>query len=94
MLRIYDIDVDSWDPIFVFLCSNRLPDSTLTMWEHTLSDKTYIPKWSDLDKFLSNRYRTLESVSEIRSGPQPAGPQDVAAVGPSRRDKKVSSFQN
>ncbi|XP_061392264.1 uncharacterized protein LOC133327740, partial [Musca vetustissima] len=32
-LSLYDIDVRSWDPIFVFLCSNRLPDSTLTLWE-------------------------------------------------------------
>ncbi|XP_075155773.1 uncharacterized protein LOC142229117 [Haematobia irritans] len=66
-LRIHKIDIESWNPIFVFLCSNCLPDSTLTLWEQTLNDKTCIPKWSELDEFLTTRYRTLESVSEIRS---------------------------
>lgn len=66
LLRLYDIDVDSWGPIFIHVCSNRLPDSTLTLWEQTLSDKTAIPKWSELDSFLTSRYRTLESVKEIR----------------------------
>ncbi|KAM7356671.1 uncharacterized protein ACRADG_002324 [Cochliomyia hominivorax] len=66
-LKIHNIDVASWDPIFVFLCTNKLPETTLTLWEHQLRDKTSIPKWSELDEFLTNRYRTLESVSEIRS---------------------------
>ncbi|XP_073835532.1 uncharacterized protein [Musca autumnalis] len=66
-LSLYNMDVKSWDPIFVFLCSNRLPDSTLTLWEQGLADKTVIPKWADLDSFLTNRYRTLESVSEMRN---------------------------
>ncbi|XP_023298782.2 uncharacterized protein LOC111681260 [Lucilia cuprina] len=67
ILKLHNIDTDSWDPIFVFLCSNKLPDSTLTLWEQGLKDKSSIPKWSDFDEFLTNRYRTLESVSEIRS---------------------------
>lgn len=66
-LKLFDIDVQSWNPIFVFVCSNRLPDLTLTLWEQTLNDKTTIPDWSDLDSFLTNRHRTLESVSELRS---------------------------
>ncbi|XP_075159384.1 uncharacterized protein LOC142232519 [Haematobia irritans] len=94
-LKIYDIDVASWDPIFVFLCSNRLPDSTLTLWEHTLSDKASIPKWCDLDKFLTNRYRTLESVSEIRNNPHSSlSSQDPTTGDQSRRSKRVGSFQN
>lgn len=59
LLKSYDISIESWDPIFVFVCSNRLPDVTLTLWEHTLTDKTVIPKWSELDSFLTNRHRTL-----------------------------------
>ncbi|XP_075163097.1 uncharacterized protein LOC142235722 [Haematobia irritans] len=66
LLKLYEIDVASWDPIFVFVCSNCLPNSTLTLWEQTLLDKTSIPKWSGLDIFLTNRHRTLESVSELR----------------------------
>lgn len=66
-LQLYDIEVNCWDPIFVYICSNRLPDSTLTLWEQTLADKCTIPKWLQLDSFLTNRYRTLESVYELRN---------------------------
>ncbi|XP_037824461.1 uncharacterized protein LOC119612686 [Lucilia sericata] len=92
ILRLHRIDVDSWDPIFVFLCSNKLPDSILTLWEQGLKDKTSIPKWSDLDLFLTNRYRTLESVSEIRSAtskPTESKPKKV-----NRPSKVVNAFQN
>ncbi|XP_075158181.1 uncharacterized protein LOC142231459 [Haematobia irritans] len=67
MIKLYEIDVESWDPIFIFICCNCLPNITLTLWEQTLEDKSVIPKWSALDNFLTNRHRTLESVSEIRS---------------------------
>ncbi|XP_075150510.1 uncharacterized protein LOC142224614 [Haematobia irritans] len=66
LLRLYDVDINSWDPIFVYICCNCLPESTLTIWEQSLSDKTVVPKWSDLDSYLTNRYRTLESVSEMK----------------------------
>ncbi|XP_037818722.1 uncharacterized protein LOC119608392, partial [Lucilia sericata] len=85
-LKMYDIDVESWDPIFVFLCSNRLPDTTLTLWEQGLTDKTSIPKWADLDSFLTNRYRTLESVAELRKT------NTNSKVSLSTR--KINSFQN
>lgn len=65
-LKLYKVDVSSWDPILVYFCSSRLPESTITLWEHTLVDKTAIPTWNDLDNFLTNRYRTLESVAETR----------------------------
>ncbi|XP_073817221.1 uncharacterized protein [Musca autumnalis] len=94
LLKLYDIDVESWGPIFVFICCNRLPDSTLTLWEHTLSDKSEIPKWSDLDSFLTNRYRTLESVSEIRQkNSNPSGSSRNSPKCPSN-PKHVRTFQN
>lgn len=66
-LGLYEINVESWDPVFVFICSNRLPETTLTMWEQSLHNKAVIPKWSDLDLFLTDRHRTLESVHHTRS---------------------------
>ncbi|XP_075162900.1 uncharacterized protein LOC142235535 [Haematobia irritans] len=66
LLKLYNVDINSWDPIFVYVCCNCLPESTLTIWEQSLTDKTVVPKWSDLDSHLTNRYRTLESVSEIK----------------------------
>ncbi|XP_075150778.1 uncharacterized protein LOC142224886 [Haematobia irritans] len=91
-LRLYRVDVDSWNPIFVFLCSNCLPESTLTLWEQTLGDKTSIPLWTDLDEFLTNRYRTLESVTEIRnsSDPRSAPSKSKSSKG---GQNKVNTFQ-
>ncbi|XP_073831493.1 uncharacterized protein [Musca autumnalis] len=94
VLKTYDIDVKSWDPIFVFLCSNRLPDSTLTLWEQTLSDKSSIPRWAELDKFLTNRYLTLEYVSEMRRGVPGSIHKENSSEGKSKPSKNFSSFQN
>ena len=66
-LSSYEIDISTWDPILVYFSSSRLPESTLTHWEHTLKDKTAIPSWESLNTFLTNRYRTLESVAETRN---------------------------
>lgn len=60
------MNVASCDPIFVYLCSNRLPESTLTLSEHSLLDKSNIPWWAELDPFLAKRYGTLVSLSEMR----------------------------
>lgn len=53
--------------LYLYVCSNHLPNSTLTLWEQSLVEKSVIPKWSQLDSFLTSRYRTLESVSEMKS---------------------------
>lgn len=93
LLKLYAIDVDNWDPIFVYLCSNRLPEVTLMLWEQTLSNKAEIPKWSDLDAFLTNRHRTLESVSEIRR--IEIGPLHAVSKSSSHRNgsKNIRTFQ-
>ena len=65
-LEMYGIDTSNWDLIFILLCSDKLPASTVTLWEQTLVDKTAIPKWSHFNEFLYERFRTLESVAENR----------------------------
>ncbi|XP_075163105.1 uncharacterized protein LOC142235730 [Haematobia irritans] len=65
VLRLYDIDVKSWDPIFVFQCSSKLPRLTLSLWEQSIERKTELPKWDDLSKFLTERFHTLESVIDM-----------------------------
>ncbi|XP_073831622.1 uncharacterized protein [Musca autumnalis] len=64
-LKLHQIDVESWDPIFVFLCSTKLPITTLSLWEQTVSNKTEISKWSDLDTFLTARFQSLETVFDL-----------------------------
>ncbi|XP_037811016.1 uncharacterized protein LOC119603147 [Lucilia sericata] len=91
ILKLYNIDVESWDPIFVFLCTSKLPENTLTLWEQQLKDKTSIPKWLELNEFLTNRYRTLESVSEIRGSNCPKT-NDPKTKNSTTSNKKVHSF--
>ncbi|XP_061389909.1 uncharacterized protein LOC133325099 [Musca vetustissima] len=93
-LNLYSIDVNSWNPIFIFLCSNCLPDSTLTLWEQTLTDKAIIPQWSELDRFLTNRHRTLESVLEVKSSHDPKQnvPKHKSSISKSV-SSKVNTFQ-
>ncbi|XP_075162763.1 uncharacterized protein LOC142235394 [Haematobia irritans] len=64
-LQLHEICIDSWDPIFVFLCSTRLPVTTLSLWEQTVENKTEISKWADLDKFLTARFQSLETVFDF-----------------------------
>ncbi|XP_075149048.1 uncharacterized protein LOC142222851 [Haematobia irritans] len=65
ILKLFNIDICSWDPIFVYLCSAKLSKETLHLWEQSIQNKTELPKWSDLDNFLTGRFHALESVSDI-----------------------------
>ncbi|CAD6997982.1 unnamed protein product [Ceratitis capitata] len=89
VLQMYGIEIRNWDAIFVFLVSSRLPDTTLALWEQGIVDKAEIPRWEELDCFLSSRFQTLETVSDIQS-------TRVSKVGQNRAPvtsygKKVSS---
>ncbi|XP_017484420.1 PREDICTED: uncharacterized protein LOC108373089 [Rhagoletis zephyria] len=70
-LRCHQIDVSNWDAIVTYLCSTKLPESTLALWEQTIENKTEIAKWEDMDKFLSNRFQTLETISDIKAVKHP-----------------------
>ncbi|XP_075157708.1 uncharacterized protein LOC142230974 [Haematobia irritans] len=83
VLKLYKIDVGSWDPIFVFQCSSKLPKLTLSLWEQSIGEKTELPKWEDLSKFLIERFQTIESVSDMMNT-QESGP----------RHKKIGNFDN
>ncbi|XP_017479050.1 PREDICTED: uncharacterized protein LOC108368673 [Rhagoletis zephyria] len=66
-LNSHQINVSNWDAIIVYLCSTKLPESTLALWEQTIDHKNDIPKWEDMDKFLSNRFQTLETLSGLKN---------------------------
>lgn len=94
-LRLYNIDIKSWDPIFVYLCSTRLPENTLSLWEQSVSNKTECPSWKELDKFLTSRYQTLETINDISQRHSPPKSQDsVKHGGKGSTPRRVNSFQN
>ncbi|XP_075158073.1 uncharacterized protein LOC142231346 [Haematobia irritans] len=70
-LKLYDVDVSTWDAIFVYICSTKLPRTSLSLWEQSIKNKKDVSKWSELDSFLSSRYQTLETISEISGVPTP-----------------------
>ncbi|XP_075157602.1 uncharacterized protein LOC142230865 [Haematobia irritans] len=89
-LRMYDIDVSTWDAIFVYMCSTKLPSVTLSLWEQSIQNKKDLSKWSDLDSFLSSRYQTLETISEI-NGISAKEYSHSNTKKPSSSNKKVNS---
>ncbi|XP_041564470.1 uncharacterized protein LOC121467202 [Drosophila elegans] len=39
---------------------------TLSLWEQSLSSKSDIPTWDEMNTFLSERYRTLEAIEDMK----------------------------
>ncbi|XP_061395347.1 uncharacterized protein LOC133330966, partial [Musca vetustissima] len=86
VLELYKINVKSWDPIFVYQCSSRMPKLTLSLWEQSIANRTELPRWEDLNKFLTDRFHALESVADITSA-NGAQPSQVSRPKVSQFDK-------
>ena len=65
-MSIYDISTNSWDPIIVFICIQRLPTSTVCLWEQSVKDKSALSLWKDLDLFLTERIQTLDCLRDLK----------------------------
>lgn len=64
-LNNLNISTDSWDPIIIFLVSQKLdPELHLDWEEYAYKDNLEeFPTWDNLSKFLHTKYRTLELVT-------------------------------
>lgn len=51
--------VETWNTIFVFVLSQRLPKDSFEMWEQSVSSIKIFPQLSALEMFLENRRQTL-----------------------------------
>lgn len=92
-LTLLSIDTKNWDAIFVFICSTRLPEVTLGLWEQSQGSSSELPKWHDMDKFLTSRYQTLESVSDIKGSHTNPTPAKSSMSKPKPNDnRKYKSF--
>lgn len=56
VLSNHKIKTDNWDPILVYLCSSKLPEKTLALWEQSLESHKDLPTWKQMDKFLTYRF--------------------------------------
>ncbi|XP_075159825.1 uncharacterized protein LOC142232979 [Haematobia irritans] len=64
-LKAQGISISDWDPILVYLCSTKLPHGTLSLWEQSLKSHKDLPRWSEMDQFLSDRYEVVERLDSI-----------------------------
>ncbi|XP_059226988.1 uncharacterized protein LOC131998556 [Stomoxys calcitrans] len=65
-LETLGVDVKGWDPLLIYLCSAKLPRQFLEEFENSLEDCKILPKWAEFDKFLTHKFKTLESVGNIK----------------------------
>lgn len=63
-LKVLGIDISTWDPILIYLTTQKLDIQTRKEWEQSLKSSTSKPKMSEMFCFLENTFRALESVNE------------------------------
>ncbi|XP_050340593.1 uncharacterized protein LOC126767010 [Bactrocera neohumeralis] len=84
------VDIGNWDPIIIRICSKRLPQATLALWEQSVKNKTKTSKWEELDNFLTDRYRDLEAIERAKKSSNSVKP--VSA--PTQIKQNNNSHQN
>lgn len=84
----------SWDSIFTYLCSSKLPEATLSLWEQSLKNKSESPKWKDLDDFLTARFQTLEAVLDIKGAHSSSSDTRKFHAQNAPANKKLNTFNN
>lgn len=64
-LKNQEIDVNSWDPIVIFLLVQKLDSESHKEWEEYASKnhENELPSFATLKKFLETKFRTLELIS-------------------------------
>ncbi|XP_073833713.1 uncharacterized protein [Musca autumnalis] len=79
-MTVYDVITDHWDPIVVYICLQRLPKLTLTLWEQSIKNKSSLPSWKDLDAFLTERIQTLMCIQNICGTQSSKPPNNLLSV--------------
>lgn len=59
------INTDSWDPVIIFLISQKLDAESLKDWEEQAYKASCddMPTWDDMKGFLQSKFRTLELIA-------------------------------
>ncbi|XP_070142318.1 uncharacterized protein [Drosophila kikkawai] len=64
--EIFDGDYLRWATFRDLFTAIYLPKVTLSLWEQSLTNKSEIPAWEEMNSFLEERYRTLEAIEDVR----------------------------
>lgn len=66
-LKTFKVKVEQWDTLLIHIMIQRLPISTIQLWEEKLGDSQELPKFTNFIDFLQTRARVLESISNTIS---------------------------
>ncbi|XP_075150788.1 uncharacterized protein LOC142224895 [Haematobia irritans] len=65
-MAVNNVSTNDWDPILIFLCVQRLPKISVTLWEQGISDESALFSWVDMDRFLMERIQTLTCLRDLK----------------------------
>ncbi|XP_075150879.1 uncharacterized protein LOC142224987 [Haematobia irritans] len=65
-MAVNNVSTNDWDPILIFLCVQRLPKISVTLWEQDISDKSALSSWVDMDRFLTEMIQTLTCLRDLK----------------------------
>ncbi|XP_075158049.1 uncharacterized protein LOC142231320 [Haematobia irritans] len=65
-MAVNNVPTNDWDPILIYLCVQRLPKISVTLWEQGISDKSALSSWVDMDRFLTERIQTLTCLRNLK----------------------------
>ncbi|XP_036346634.1 uncharacterized protein LOC118755949, partial [Rhagoletis pomonella] len=66
VLNSQGVPTENWDPILVYICSSKLPQETLSLWEQSLSSRKDLPTWEQMNEFLTKRYEVVERLHGMK----------------------------
>lgn len=97
-LQNLKINIESWDPIIIFLVVQKLDSESHKDWEESAykDESESLPTWKDLKAFLQSKYRTLELVSSANPRDKPVKERSyhVATATTSTTTSNTSSSLN
>ncbi|XP_075159812.1 uncharacterized protein LOC142232963 [Haematobia irritans] len=66
-LSTLNVNIETWDPMLIYLVSTKLPEETISQWEQSLKSHRELPSWAQMDEFLVNRFEVVERISSFRN---------------------------
>ncbi|XP_036342045.1 uncharacterized protein LOC118751347 [Rhagoletis pomonella] len=92
VLNSQDVQTYSWDPILVYICSSKLPETTLSLWEQSLSSRRDLPSWSQMDDFLTSRYEVVERLNRLHPSQNKQKPVPHQNAAQNRSFNRTQTF--
>ncbi|XP_017473659.1 PREDICTED: uncharacterized protein LOC108364481 [Rhagoletis zephyria] len=86
LLRTLEVDTSNWDPIIMFLLTQKIDKQTRKEWEQSLNGSNEIPLVKSFLKFLDSTYKALEFVE----GDIPSAKQHKSITTPNKEFRRKS----